>query len=34
MLAKHHGLLIERLDHTTAGAALTFADLAKLATGK
>jgi phage terminase small subunit len=34
MLAKHHGLLIERHDHTTAGAALTFADLAKLATGK
>jgi hypothetical protein len=34
VLAKHHGLLVERVDHTTAGGALTFADLAKLASGK
>lgn len=34
VLAKHHGLLIDRVDHTTAGQPLTFADLAKLATKK
>lgn len=34
VLAKHHGLLIDRVDHTTAGQPLTFADLAKLATTK
>jgi phage terminase small subunit len=31
VLAKHHGLLTDRLDVTTGGAPLTFADLAKLA---
>jgi hypothetical protein len=31
LLAKHHGLLVERVDHTSGGQALTFADLAKMA---
>jgi hypothetical protein len=32
LLAKYHGLLVERVDHTTQGQPLTFAALAQLAT--
>lgn len=31
VLAKHHGLLTERIDVTSGGAPLTFADLARMA---